>query len=215
MESYGILEAGAPCASQSTTFLTIEFKLARDLGSPKWRGKAATFNGNTDDACTILADISSALAYIAEKGTVHNDVKAPNILYDGRVYLIDFGLSRVMADEAKDAGGGTPWYIAPEKQDRVPISDVWSLGIVMLYVMGEITLPDVGPAWDIYKANTMGSKDGKMRFTWIADVEAKREGLLARVTSSKELRLRELVNKMLKNKPKGRIDAYSLAEATK
>ncbi|ROW13856.1 hypothetical protein VPNG_03655 [Cytospora leucostoma] len=161
-----------PCIASLVSYdsrllvLTIEFKRARDLGSPNWRGKDATFNGNMDDACTILADISSALAYIADKGIVHNDVKAPNILYDGRAYLIDFGLSRVVADEAKDAGGGTPWYIAPEKRARVPQSDVWSLGVVMLYVMGEITLPDVGPAWDIYKANTPGSREETMRRVW-------------------------------------------------
>ncbi|KAK7740795.1 hypothetical protein SLS53_005263 [Cytospora paraplurivora] len=210
-----------PCIASLVSYdsrllvLTVEVKGARDLSSLKWRGKDATFKGNTDDACTILADISSALAYIAEKGIVHNDVKAPNILYDGRAYLIDFGLSGVVADEPKDAGGGTPWYIAPEKRIRVPHSDVWSLGVVMLYVMGEITLPELGLAWDIYEANTMGTKDEQMRLAWLTNVEAKRKGLSADVASSKESKSRGLVSKMLIHDIAKRIDAYSLAEATK
>lgn len=81
--------------------------------------------------------------------------------------------------------------------------------------MGKLTLPDVRPDWDIYGVETMGSKDQEMRHTWLADVIAKREELLARVASRKESKLRGLVYQMLSDRLAGRIDACSLAEATK
>ena len=46
----------------------------------------------------IYQELRSALAYCHERGIVHGDVKAENILLDaeGKMYLSDFGISRIV-----------------------------------------------------------------------------------------------------------------------
>ncbi|KUI72095.1 Calcium/calmodulin-dependent protein kinase type I [Cytospora mali] len=206
--------------------LMIEYKDFGDLGSKQWcsrgiPGSAPFFKGNVEDAYTILANISSALAYIAQEGIVHNDVKANNILYGGRAtpggaILIDFGLSRYVEQHPKDYGGGSPWYVAPEypRNHRAAPADVWSLGVVMLYVMGRIPLPELEPEWSIYQDVEGVPKAVGMRQAWMRKVESQCKELKAPVTCSKETKLRELVCSML-NKIDGRITARELEEVTK
>ena len=76
---------------------------------------------------------------------VHNDIKPANILYapDRGAVLCDFGLSTPAANSP--SGGGTPYYVPPEfigNKSRGPASDVWALGVTMLYVLRKITFPD-------------------------------------------------------------------------
>jgi serine/threonine protein kinase len=57
--------------------------------------------------------------------------------------LCDFGLSTLAANSP--TGGGTPYYVPPEfigRKLRGPPSDVWALGITMLYVLRKIAFPD-------------------------------------------------------------------------
>lgn len=203
----------------------IEYKDCGDLGSNQWcspklPGKAPFFRGDVEDAYTILADISSALAYIAKEGIVHNDIKANNILYGGRgtpvgAILIDFGLGRKIDQEAEDRGGGSPWYIAPEYplSARGSMADVWSLGVVMLYVMGKIPLPEMEPEWKIQNAQHVPEAVA-MKQAWNQKIESQRKGLEAPVDCEKERKLRDLVSRMLKHIVH-RIDAHELEEETK
>lgn len=106
------------------------------------------------DARRILADITTALSYVHGQSVVHNDIKPANILFSrtrGAV-LIDFGLSSVVGDRA--VSGGSPWYIPPEYMingNRGAPGDVFALGVVMLFVLGKIPLPDLHPQlnWSI------------------------------------------------------------------
>ncbi|KDQ50365.1 hypothetical protein JAAARDRAFT_142113, partial [Jaapia argillacea MUCL 33604] len=52
------------------------------------------------DCTRILLDVSRGLLYLHEKGVIHGDIKAVNILIDDgqRAVLCDFGLSRIKAD---------------------------------------------------------------------------------------------------------------------
>ncbi|KAK3392783.1 kinase-like domain-containing protein [Podospora didyma] len=126
--------------------LYMEHVDARDLSSKgTWRAAGDLFAGDRSDGLRILRDIASALHYIHGRGLVHNDIKPGNILYSRErgAVLCDMGLST----HAKNppSFGGTPWYVPPEfiglKLRGAP-SDVWALGVTMLYVLGKLSFPD-------------------------------------------------------------------------
>ncbi|KAK3187106.1 hypothetical protein K4F52_004007 [Lecanicillium sp. MT-2017a] len=130
-------------------FLTLfmEHVDAKDLTSPsRWRNKGDDhFLGSRADARRILTDVAEALKYIHGQNLVHNDIKPANILYstDRGGVLCDFGMSTPTS--SPPAGGGTPYYIPPEfigRKLRGPASDVWAMGITMLYLLRKIPLPE-------------------------------------------------------------------------
>ncbi|KAI1177266.1 mitogen-activated protein kinase [Nemania sp. FL0916] len=111
-----------------------------------WRDTTTDkFVGGRTDAVRILKDIVSALHYVHQKNRIHNDIKPANILYsrDRGAVLCDFGLSTRTTDAATN--GGTPYYVPPEfigQKLRGKSSDVWALGVTMLYVLRKIAFPD-------------------------------------------------------------------------
>jgi serine/threonine protein kinase len=94
---------------------------------------------------TQVADLGRRLAdvldYVHSSGVIHRDVKPSNVLVaaDGRVFLADFGISRLV-----DAVGrvtttgmtvGTAAYMAPEQvrgTEAGPAIDIYALGLVLL-----------------------------------------------------------------------------------
>lgn len=124
------------------------------------------FLGNRKDAIQILRDIAGALNYVHQKKKIHNDIKPANILYsrDRGAVLCDFGLSTRTVDPATN--GGTPYYVPPEfvgNKLRGAASDVWALGVTMLYVLRKITFPDA-----------RGRRDHPKQLYWmIADLNRK------------------------------------------
>src|SRR5206468_10029636 len=59
-----------------------------------------------------------------QRGLIHRDIKPANILFGEAqtAKIVDFGLALLMEQEAKARGEvwGTPYYVAPEKLDRLP-----------------------------------------------------------------------------------------------
>jgi hypothetical protein len=114
-------------------------------------------HGRFDDcrqAVTLVRQIAEALEAVHAHGIVHRDLKPGNILLDttGQALLSDFGLAQLAGDaEHLTAEGlmvGTPAYMAPEQVDpdmgtAGPLSDVYSLGVV-LYQMLTGRLPFQG-----------------------------------------------------------------------
>lgn len=117
---------------------------AKDLSG--WREvNSHIFKGDREDAARILRQIADALRYVHSRDIVHNDIKPGNILYsrDKGAFLCDFGMATPV--NSKLPVGGTPYYIPPEfigMNKRGPPSDVWALGVTMLYVLRKISLPE-------------------------------------------------------------------------
>jgi len=87
---------------------------------------------------SIVNDIASALDYAHTLGMLHRDVKPSNIMVgkDGKAYLTDFGIAKIIGDNKLTATGtliGTPAYMSPEQgrgEELTEESDIYSLGIV-------------------------------------------------------------------------------------
>ncbi|KAK1763167.1 kinase-like domain-containing protein [Phialemonium atrogriseum] len=127
--------------------LYMEHIEARDLSAKGvWRDDGTDlFRGDQADAVRVLRDIAGALHYIHGRNLVHNDIKPANILYSRErgAVLCDFGLSTPAGSSATT--GGTPYYVPPEfvgRKLRGAPSDVWALGVTMLYVLRKIPFPE-------------------------------------------------------------------------
>lgn len=89
-----------------------------------------------DEVREVVEHVASALAYLADRGAVHRDVKPANILRVGSVWKLgDFGLVRGFSGTSLQASGrkGTVLYMSPEAMqgETGPFVDVWALGVVI------------------------------------------------------------------------------------
>ncbi|KAK4080226.1 hypothetical protein Trihar35433_1331 [Trichoderma harzianum] len=109
---------------------------------------------NSADARRVLLDMTDAINFIHRKGITHNDIKPFNIAYsrERRPVLLDFGL----ATAGSVHGNGTRWYIPPEYVNdgtRGPPGDVFALGVVLLFLLRQIPLPEKQSpplVWDVH-----------------------------------------------------------------
>ena len=84
------------------------------------------------EALKIILQVCKALVYAHERALVHQDIKPGNIfiLPDGKVKLLDFGLSCPCGSE--NPLTGTPYYMAPEQVECLPVderADIYALGL--------------------------------------------------------------------------------------
>jgi len=95
-----------------------------------------------DQTIKIAASVADALEYAHQRGIVHRDVKAANVMLNvqGEAILMDFGLVKIVGGDSHTATGavmGTARYMSPEQIKGHQVdgrSDLYSLG-VMLYEM--------------------------------------------------------------------------------
>ncbi len=89
-----------------------------------------------DARVDYLSRILQALAYLHRQGVVHRDLKPNNVLVsDGRLKLLDFGISILHAEAESGAAGaaGTLLYMAPEILAGEPASaaaDLFAVGVI-------------------------------------------------------------------------------------
>jgi serine/threonine-protein kinase len=104
------------------------------------------------EAARIGAEVAEALAHAHERGVVHRDVKASNVLLesDGTARLADFGIARLLDDAqagltAEGTVVGTLHALAPEQlrgETAGPPADVYAVGVLVAeMVSGEPPFP--------------------------------------------------------------------------
>ncbi|UPL02657.1 hypothetical protein LCI18_013591 [Fusarium solani-melongenae] len=181
-----------------------------DLNAWRNRPHDHYFVGTADDAERILREMASALEYLYGQRIQHNDIKPGNILYDrerGPV-LIDFGLASPHGGQL--CTGGTPWYVPREfirNLERGPKSDVFALGVTLLYLLRKTPLPDVTQrGWVIYKAPRDSSETAHME-AWLSKV------LEMQAELNESSRVESLVHGMLSAQPRDRKSAREIVEA--
>ncbi len=90
-------------------------------------------------AVAILTDVAHALDYAHERGVIHRDIKAENILLNSvgdYAMVTDFGIARLAESKQMTATGqvlGTVHYMSPEQITGDALdgrSDLYSLGVV-------------------------------------------------------------------------------------
>lgn len=91
-------------------------------------------------------DLCNALKACQKKNIIHRDIKPENILVseDGDFKLTDFGIAKVSEKTGSGTLAGTNGYMAPEVANRKPYgasADIYSLGMVLYWMMNERTLP--------------------------------------------------------------------------
>ncbi|GGS88353.1 hypothetical protein GCM10010156_53540 [Planobispora rosea] len=93
------------------------------------------------EAVEVARRVATVLAAAHERGIVHRDVTAENVLLtaDG-AKLLDFGIAALAGEEDDDPASeaGTPPYVAPERLTRAgahPANDVYSLGVLLFEML--------------------------------------------------------------------------------
>lgn len=114
--------------------------------------------------------------------------------------LIDFGLAEPAGSVSS---GGTPWYVGPELRAGIldSQSDVYALGVVSLYAMRRIILPEKWrrhPEWLIRNVRRKVPAALRALHAWEEEVKAQGEALKASSgRDSRGTELRNIVYRML------------------
>lgn len=105
-----------------------------------------------EHVCWIAERVLNALRYLHFNSVVHGDVKPQNIIIQPdthQVVLVDYGLSLVRPRKDTINKGYTPFFASPEQERGMPLlpeSDLFSLGVTMIYALGGDTAARQVPA---------------------------------------------------------------------
>lgn len=93
-------------------------------------------------ALHLFRSIVECLVAVHQAGLVHRDIKPGNILIDheGRIRLIDFGLTRQVGNDSTDEVSGTPAYLSPEQVngdlEHIDVrTDIFGAGTVFYHLL--------------------------------------------------------------------------------
>jgi serine/threonine protein kinase len=151
----------ASALSPDVSFLAMEYLEGETLETRLRREKTL----RPGETARIGREIACGLAAAHGKGLVHRDIKPANIWLsapNGRVKILDFGLVRVIDEEAALSKSGqiigTPSFMSPEqaKGEKVDArSDLFSLGSVLyLALCGEVPFRGSNPVAVVRKLTT-------------------------------------------------------------
>ena len=130
------------------------------------------FKGRLDDfrIWKILLELSQGVKSIHDASFIHLDLKPANVFIDweGVLKIGDFGMASGWPAPAGLDGEGDREYIGPEvlsgRFDKS--ADIFSLGMIMLEIAGNIVLPDNGTSWQRLRAGDMSDLPS---LTWSSD----------------------------------------------
>ncbi|KAK1672274.1 kinase-like domain-containing protein [Colletotrichum godetiae] len=168
----------------------------------------------------IWSQIASALSHLHQNcNIIHDDVKPDNIIFSSpsphasshqppHAVLIDFGAALTSPSTLPQNGwtpSGTPPYAPPEffHRHKSYASDVWGLGITMLFCFGCIPLPT--GSWLLPHVFEHETVKREME-AWLDHIEELRKSL-----SSSGDEEKVLLGRMLERDPEIRIGSVELA----
>jgi len=136
-----LAEASGTSGAPVTRGADLDQALARVLGEQPAAEPAPLFRGTWEQtALRIVRAVADALDHAHSSSILHRDVKPSNIMLtrDGRVMLLDFGLSSFEGSERLTRTGvqvGSFAYMAPELLTETAVadrrSDVYALGVTL------------------------------------------------------------------------------------
>ena len=107
-----------------------------------------------DLKCSVLHNVASGLAYLhgQQPPIIHRDLSAKNVLLDAGLVakIADLGVARIMEAATSDmtVAPGSIMYMPPEAMEGLPYNDqkskydasidIFSLGIVIMFTIGEM-----------------------------------------------------------------------------
>jgi len=123
-------------------FMTMEYLAGGHIGRMVGRP--------LEELLPVLIQVSEALRFAHDRGIVHRDLKASNVLLDeaGRPHVADFGIADLTGPEAERPliGGGSRFSISPQQLDgrlAAPTDDLYAFGaLVHLLISGAPPLGD-------------------------------------------------------------------------
>lgn len=99
----------------------------------------------------ILLELALGVKHIHDMGFIHLDLKPANILvsFEGVLKIADFGMATQWPAAEGIEGEGDREYIGPEilmgRFDKP--ADIFSLGLIIFEIAGNVELPDNGVSW--------------------------------------------------------------------
>jgi eukaryotic-like serine/threonine-protein kinase len=142
--------------ADGTTFFTMRRVLGHTLHAILDELRAARAEAvakySQRELLQAFGTVCLAIDYAHSRGVVHRDLKPANIMLGdfGEVYVLDWGLARLVEPDGESVGGpapglsmpgtmmGTPLYMAPEQMADPKVdaaADVFSLGAILFEVL--------------------------------------------------------------------------------
>ena len=124
--------------SDGSYILVMSFEEGRTLDKVIEKHKAL----HPEEVAWITHRLLGATYYLHSHGVIHGDIKPTNIIVQPKEHnaiLIDYGLSSISPDRNTKSIGYTPVFAEPEiisGKPPLPESDLYSLGLTMLYALG-------------------------------------------------------------------------------
>lgn len=124
----------------------------------------------------ILLELSLGVKHIHDQGFIHLDLKPANILvtFEGVLKIGDFGMATRWPAEEGIEGEGDREYIGPEilKGHFDKPADIFSLGLIIFEIAGNVELPDNGVSWQKLRNGDMSDVPS---LTWSSETSIFRD----------------------------------------